>query len=326
MLKQRILRPNFILVVLLLLGGLLVLCLGLQSGLKSGTLPSGGYTVRDCRGAELQLPGKPQRIASLSVSADEMLLGLVGVERLQAVSAWSGDPSVSCIAEQVKQIPQRLRGGNAEAILALKADLVVVPDYTREEVVKTLREAGCLVYVCKTPHRLEEVKSTLRELGKLVQEEQQAENMVRELEQRLQKITRQVAAIPQEQRLEVLLLQENGSYYAPDSSFREVCELAGLQDAAQKLHYSYPCILSQEEIVLLNPDAFIIEDWNYDGRHDAKVLQKFVLSNKAYAGTKAYEQQRAILIPASHLLTVSQYMVEGIEDMAVALYPKYVKR
>ena len=269
---------------------------------------------------------KPMRIVSMSVSADEMLLALVGDKRLIAVSPWSEVASVSCIADKVKAIPHRAYSSNAEALLAIQGDLIVVPDYTRTEVVRTLREAGTKVYVCNTPRTLQEVRDALQQLGELVGEPAKAQQVIAQMDARLQRIASQVAKIPDDKRVKVLRLQENGSYYAPKSSFMEICRLAGMQDASEELHYDYSCTLSQEEILLLDPDVFVLEDWNYDGRHDSNVLKQQILSNRAYEGTKAWQQQRVVLIPANHLLTVSQYMVEAVEDMAMAVYPEYVKR
>lgn len=269
---------------------------------------------------------KPLRIVSMSVSADEMLLALVGDERLIAVSPWSEVPSVSCIADKIKKIPHRAQSSNAEALLALQGDLIVVPDYTRIEVVRTLREAGAKVYICNTPRTLQEVRNELQQLGKLVGESARAQEIVANMDARLQHIAAQVAKVPPEKRVKVLRLQENGSYYAPKSSFMEICRLAGMEDASQQLHYDYSCTLSQEEILLLNPDVFVLEDWNYDGRHDSKDLKQQVLANRAYEATKAWQKKQVVLIPANHLLTVSQYMVEAVEDMAVSVYPEYVKK
>lgn len=269
---------------------------------------------------------KPMRIVSMSVSADEMLLALVGDKRLIAVSPWSEVASVSCIADKVKAIPHRAYSSNAEALLAIQGDLIVVPNYTRTEVVRTLREAGAKVYVCNTPRTLQEVRDALQQLGELVGEPAKAQQIIAQMDARLQRIATQVEKIPANKQVKVLRLQENGSYYAPKSSFMEICRLAGMSDASEELKYDYSCTLSQEEILLLNPDVFVLEDWNYDGRHDSKLLKQQVLSNRAYEGTKAWLQQRVVLLPANHLLTVSQYMVDAVEDIATAVYPEYVKK
>lgn len=43
--------------------------------------------------------------------------------------------------------------------------------------------------------------------------------------------------------------------------------MQNVKDATEDLHYTQSGILSQEEVVRLNPDAFVIPVWNYDGKH-----------------------------------------------------------
>ncbi len=308
---------NYIMIAMVALVALLVLFCGFN---MQKTVPEGkGYEARDAWGNELSFRQKPMRIASFAVSTDEMLLELVGEKRLLAVSHWSDVPAVSCISDKIKNVPKRVKSHNVEAVLALQADLIVLPDYVNEEVVRTLREAGQKVYICKTPHKIVEIKSTLLDLGRAVGEEQRADQIIADMDQRLAKIKARVAKIPEDKRPRVLRIQENGSYYAPDSSFSEICRLAGVWNATDELHYEHPCTLSQEEIIALNPDVFIIENWNYDGKHDPEELKAAILNNGAYASINAVKNKRAYLMPANHLLTVSQYMVAGVEDLVDAV-------
>lgn len=285
-----------------------------------------GYTVVDSQGSKIHLLEKPQRIVSFAVGNDEILLELVGSKRLVGISPWSDNPAVSCISDQVRDIPYRVRQQNLEAILAIKADLLIVPDYVNDEVVRTLKDAGLKVYVCKTPKKLAEIKATISALGDAVDEQDKAQAIISNMESRLKVIQQKIENVPKQGRPKILRIQENGSYYAPDSSFMEICRLAGAVDATENLHYDSACILSQEEIVALNPDIFIIENWNYDGKHDPELLKASIVNNKAYVTTRAGKNKKVILIPANHLLTVSQYMVAAVEDIAKAIYPEAVKR
>lgn len=317
--RLKSMSANYIMVFIVAIVAVLLLFCGLNmQGAVQKDLGK-GYVATDSRGNKLVFQKKPQRIASFAVSTDEMLLELVGAERLIAVSPWSDSPAVSCIADKIKNIPYRCKSQNLEAVLALQADLVVMPDYVNEEVVRTLQEAGVKVYICRTPSKIADIQSALLNLGIAVGEEERAKQVVATMNTRLQVIKNKVAQKTEAKRLRVLRIQENGSYYAPDSSFREICQLAGVKDATEDLHYERACTLSQEEIIALNPDVFIIEDWNYDGKHSPEELKKSILKNGAYATTNAGRNKKAILMPANHLLTVSQYMVDAVEDMAKAL-------
>ena len=102
----------------------------------------------------------------------------------------------------------------------------------------------------------------------------------------------------------------------------DVCRHANVKDATEDLHYDKSCILSQEEVVRLNPDAFVIPVWNYDGKHDPEQIKAEILSNPSYQTTKAGRNKNVIMIPAAHALAVSQYTVDAVEDIARAIYPE----
>ena len=72
----------------------------------------------------------------------------------------------------------------------------------------------------------------------------------------------------------------------------------------------------------MNPDSFVIDDWNYDGKNPPEALRDELLSNKSYAATNAGKNQSVIAIPAAHLLSCSQYFTLAVEDMAKAAYPE----
>lgn len=315
---------NYIMLLLVAIAAMLVLFCG--PSLKDMQTGKDAFLAKGSAAVNFEAKGKPKRIISYAVSADEMLFALVGAERLLAVSPWSDFAAVSCIADKIKNVPHRARSQNIEAALAMQGDLIIIPDYANLEVVETLKASGQKVFVCRTPHNMEEIRRTILELGEIVGEQAKAKAIIVDMDKRLEAVRAKVAKVPEAKRLRVMRIQENGSYYAPNSSFMEICRLAGAKDATEELRYEHACTLSQEEIIALNPEMFVIEDWNYDGKHDPQQLKASILNNKAYATTEAGKNKRAVLMPANHLLTVSQYMVAAVEDMAEALYPEYVKR
>ena len=102
----------------------------------------------------------------------------------------------------------------------------------------------------------------------------------------------------------------------------DICRYANVKDATEDLHYTQSGILSQEEVVRLNPDAFVIPVWNYDGKHEPVQMKAEILSNPSYQTTKAGKNKNVIMLPAAHVLAVSQYTVNAVEDIAKAVYPE----
>ena len=107
------------------------------------------YQVTDTEGTVTAFPAPPKRIVTLSMSTDEVMLGLVEPERMAAVNGLLDDPVSSNVTALVKAIPHRIGNPTVEEIMELQPDLVVVPDWGDLSIVPSLREAGVKVVVCK---------------------------------------------------------------------------------------------------------------------------------------------------------------------------------
>ena len=104
---------------------LLMVCLSGCGGIKPAQKNSGEiiYSVTDATGQKLSFYEKPQRIISMNVSVDEILLDLVDSKRIAALTYFADDPSICSAGEKVKQVKERVQGSNIEWIVALQPDL-----------------------------------------------------------------------------------------------------------------------------------------------------------------------------------------------------------
>lgn len=310
---------RFLLVLLICLG--LLLCGGCGEKESAAVQKEGsGYSVTDITGTRMEFAGKPQRIVSMSIGTDEILLDLVPMERILSVTYLADDGGISNIVERVKNIPNRTHGSSPESVLGLNPDLVLISDFFPPESYQTLRDMGMTVYVYKTPSNMKEIQNSILELAQVVGEPERGEQLVAEMNARVKKVQEKLAGIKEKRR--VLFISAIGAYYSPEGTFRDTCRQAFVQDATEDLNYSQACNLSQEIIVKLNPDSFVIGDWNFDGEHSPEKLKQELLSNQSYMTIKAGKNKSVITIPSAHLLTCSQHFVLGVEDMAKAVYPE----
>lgn len=310
---------KFLLVFVICIG--VLLCAGCSK--KESTtenLKEGGYTVTDLTNTKLTFSEKPQRIVSMSIGTDEILLDLVPLKRILSVTYLADDGGISNIVERVKSIPNRTHGSTPESVIGLNPDVVLISDFFPPESYQTLREMGMKVYVYKTPSNFEEIKASILELAQVVGELEKGKQMVAEMDARIQKVQEKLGDIKEKRK--VLFMHAMGAYYSPDGTFSDTCRLAGVEDVTKSLNYSQTCTLSQETIVQLNPDSFVIGDWNFDGKHSPEALKRELLSNQSYMTTNAGKNKSILVIPSAHLLTCSQQFVLGVEDMARAAYPE----
>ncbi len=303
-----------------LLPALLLLAAGLQ-----GPAAEQGYplTVRDDEGNRLDIPRPPQRIVSLTMFSDEVLLELVGPPRLVAVTSFAADPAVSNIAGRIAAIPNRLEF-NAELILSLRPDLVVVANWSDAQGVAQLRAAGLTVYLCSSAVSVPQVREKIRTLARVVGEQQAGEELVARMDRRLAEIQRRLAVIPEGRRLTVLDWSAWGAAMGRGSSWDEVVRLAGLRNAADQLPVDGwgQVPLSKEKLLELDPDLLVLPGWVYGNAGGAEEFYRRVTADPALRGLKAVRNRRVVRMPENLRATTSQYIVEAVEFLARAAYPQ----
>ena len=314
----------YVIGILLILISLLIV--GCHSAATKGVVAdptsNGGYTVTDCTGTRMTFDTKPERIISLTISTDEILMDLVPKERIVGLSYLADDPGISNITVKSRGINGKLYANNAEAIVALRPDLVIVADFFKPEMIQTLRDFGIKVCVYKTQTDMETVKASIREIAQVVGEVQNAEPLIEMMDRKLAEIQRKVKLIPAEKRKRVVYIKVNGVSFRPKSSFHDICKFAEVKDATLELQYEQAVILSKEEVVTLNPDVFVLADWNYDGKHDPKQLCKEIQEDPAYQTITAIKNHQIIALPGPHMQALSHYIVYAVEDMAKKVYPE----
>lgn len=284
------------------------------------------YTVKDYTGAVLKFDKKPTRIVSFTISTDEMLVDLVPKERIVALGRLVDDPSISYIVKQAKEIKARAYRDSAENILGLKPDLVIIPTFIKPEVIQTFKDLGIKVYVYETPTTLEEIQATIKDLGNLVGEPAKAEELINGMNSRISKLNERLGNIPKDKQVRVAFIRHHGgANFSPKSSFTDICRFAQVHDVTTDLNYDKYSVVPQERLVVLNPEAFVVADWNYDGKNDPRELVKNILDNKGYKETKAVKNNKVVLLPGKSLLCYSHHRVLGIEALAQAIYPERFK-
>ncbi len=289
---------------------------------EPATIPITGYTIQDDHGQVLRFKQKPQRIVSMSIAADEMLMALVEPARMVALSRLVDDGGISNITEQAKQVPGRVES-SAEAIIGLQPDLVIVPSWKALELIQILRDAGIAVYVYQAPHSITEIKQIILRLADLVGEPDRGRMVVDEMEHELAKVREKVQAIPAAEQQTVIRLTLLGGSSGAGSTFDHLCREAGVKNGAAVAGLGANGSLSKEQILKVNPDVLILPLWNYSAETNMDQFKKDVQADPALQPVAAIRNRRLIQIPERHVYCSSQYVVRGVRAVAEAAYPQY---
>ncbi|MEN6567213.1 MAG: ABC transporter substrate-binding protein [Veillonellales bacterium] len=296
-------------------------CAGSRPSSSGAVIGKDGYQVTDTQGHILHLSHKPQRIVTLSLSSDEMVLGMTGPERVAALNHLADDPGISTIADKAASIPSsaRMRDYNAEMIVSFQPDLVIVPDWIQADLIQTLRDLGLPVFVSKGPSTVVEVKQAIREIAQSIGEEEAGARMVAAMDTELADLAAKTAAIPPEQRRSVVLVSHMASYGGKGSLFDDMCGYAGVVNGAAAAGLGKNDALTKECIVKINPDLILLPTWK-NGKLDVDKVKSDMQDDPAFQNLTAIRTKRLVQLSDAYLYCASQDIVQAIRDIYNAAY------
>lgn len=304
----------------------LVLSVGCASQVKeqkTTELVAPGYplVLTDATGNTITLNKKPEKIVSLTLVSDELLLSLAEVKNIKAISVLADDPSISNLADKAKQVKGRVRA-DPERVIAEQPDLVLMADWQPQELVKILRDAKIPVYVYQSPKDFTQLRETIMTIAKLVGQEDAGKNLVGWMDNELKTIEQKLAK--NEKKITVLQYNSFGSTSGSNTMFDDIVKHAGLVNAASQAGLEkYPSI-SKEKIVELSPDIIFVPSWSASNVPSSQLIAD-ILNDKSLAAVKAVKNGRVICIDDRHMSSLSHYVVYGVGDMAKAAYPELFK-
>jgi len=125
----------------------------------------------------------PQRIVSINLVSDIILLDLVDPGRIVALSWLAADPDTSPVADRASGFPKTR--GQVEAILPLKPDLVIGTLWGQDRTLKLLEQIRIPVHRIELAQNYREIESTIRSLALAVGETERGESLISRMHERL---------------------------------------------------------------------------------------------------------------------------------------------
>lgn len=280
----------------------------------------GGYQVTDDQGTVVSFQEKPQRIVSLTMSTDNILLGLVKPERVVCANVLVDDPVSSNVVELGKNIPNKVRHPKVEEILAMEPDLVIAADWGDVDYVESLRNMGINVVVVKGAKNLPDIRDNIRLIAAAVGEPQRGDELVSMMDDKLAEIKAKVDKIPQEARKRVLLISLMSNYGGKDCIYDDACTLAGVTNCLSEYGLKRGDKLTKEMMVQMNPDMIFLPTYNAHGTFDIQGFRDKYLKDPALQQMKAV-QSGSIREPRdAYIYTASQDFCFAVQEIAYTVY------
>jgi iron complex transport system substrate-binding protein len=266
-------------------------------------------------GAQAQ-PSVPQRIVSLIPATTEMLFAMGAGPRVVGIGNYEHFPP------DVERLPRvgGLIDPNAERLLGLKPDLVVVYD-TQAELKTQLQRAGIPFF--NYSHRgLPDITETMRSLGARVGARDSAEAAATRIEQQLDAIRARVAGRPRPRTLLVFgrepgaLRQINAS--AGVGFLHDALLLAGGDDVLGDIGRQ-SAMLSTEMVLTRRPDAII--ELHYGESLPQQNIERERRVWEALPSVPAVRNQKVFLLSGDQFVVPGPRIVLAAEQFARALHP-----
>lgn len=252
---------------------------------------------------EPQRPATPQRIVSLAVGTDEIVLSLVPPERVAAVSPYAGDPIKSFVADKAKGLPT-VRRDDTDAILALKPDLVVLSTRASKETETLLSRAGVPVVRVPTPRSLEDIRKSVREVAGAVGAPEKGDELLAGMDQQLLELERR----PSRSR-RALFYAPGGWTAGSETSLHWVLRYAGFQNAAAELEGHVQVQI--EWVLATDPDVILVPE----GYREYEGWREKLLADPRLATLRAVREKRVLGVPARCLSVLSHFLADAAAEL-----------
>ena len=223
----------------------------------------------------------PQRIASLNLCTDQILLQLVPKQRIVGLSRMSQIPANSPLFERAKGLPSL--SGNAEEVLALQPDLVLVGTQTTRHTAALLRDFGIPVLAIAGANSLSDVREQIRTVALAVGEPNQGAQVIATLDVQAQNIQRGL-----DRSGDVAVPYWAGGRSAGQGTLHDdILLVAGYVNGASKAGLKGYGSLALERVVEQRPQLLVSNDY----KRGEPTLGNRVLKHPALQGIGARELQ-----------------------------------
>lgn len=224
-----------------------------RSSLLAATALLGGATLlwAASPAPAAKAPAVPQRIVSINLCADQLVLTLADRSQIAGLTKNATDREMSGEAVAARGIP--LFSNSAEQILAIEPDLIVGMPASRSDALAALPRQDYPLLDLETANTLEEIYISIRQTATAVGHPARGDALIARMQ-------RELAGLPKPGEGRVAAYYQRRGYMTGTGTLiDELMARVGLVNLAGKLGKPPLSQLSLEEMVAAKPDFLIVE-------------------------------------------------------------------
>jgi len=249
----------------------------------------------------------PQRIVSLNLCADELVLRLAAPDTVKSVTWLARDPVLSNVPALAQAVP--VNRGLAEDIVPLAPDLVIAGTHTSRTAVALLQRLRVPVLEIGVPGTIEEALAQITTVAAVLRADERGALLVADIQNRL-------AALPRAAPLSVqpiaAVYQPNGFTIGHGSMINDLLKRAGLRNLAVERRIDNYGALPLEVLLAAQPDLLVMNAAGDRG----PALAYEVLRHPALA--HRYNGARAVSVPSAWWSCPGPHLVDAVQRLQQA--------
>jgi iron complex transport system substrate-binding protein len=274
--------------------------------------------VIDGTGRTVTLVAPAQRIVTLAPSNTEILFAIGAGDRLIGRDDYSDYPAE---ALSVPSIGSLYPSVNAEAVVALKPDLVLAAGITSDADVQALADLGLTVYKTSKAAGLEDIYKDISAVGQLTGTAEAAERLVADLRARVDAVTAKTSGLGNKPVVfyEVDATEPAKPWTAGTGTFiDELLTLAGGVNAGNVGADYFQ--ISLEQLVTQDPDVIVLGSATYGGQTPELVAQR-----AGWQNLQAVTNNAVYTFDDNLVSRPGPRVVDGLEALAKLIHPELFK-
>jgi iron complex transport system substrate-binding protein len=256
----------------------------------------------------------PRRVASLNLSADEVLIEILSPERLVSVTRWADEVGTSNIVGRVPASVFRIHKVDMERLVALAPDLVVVSEYTDADFLRLLERSGIRHHRMRGLSSLAGVRAAILDLAREVGAIDKAGRVVARYDATLRELDRRLAGA----RRPRVLYWAGGMTAGGDTAIGALIEGAGGVNVGREMGVQGIAPPGAERAFVADPDVVLVGTW--------PLAVESLKRDPLLSQMRAVHEGRIVVMPNELLVALSQYTADACWHLAAALHPERVPR
>jgi len=256
----------------------------------------------------------PRRVASMNLSADEILAEILPPERLVGVTRFVDEPGTSNIVGRIPPSVLRFQKADMERLVALAPDLVVVSEYTDADFLKLVERSGMRWHRMQGLNSIAGVRQAIVALGRVVGAEKAALGLVERYDATLAELARRLAGA----RRPRVLYWSGEMTAGADTAIGALIEAAGASNMGREMGVQGITPPGAERAFVADPDVILVSSW--PGALEA------VKGHPLLSQLRAVREGHIVVLPNERLIALSQYTADACWDLASRLHPDLVPR